>query len=99
MHKLLLSSRAIYLVTFSLLDVEKGKVDHWVQSIYARVKSAPVYIVGTHAEDKCMTQETIEDIFQTMKRKFTNFENVKGYFAISSKSYRGIPELRESILT
>eukprot|EP01125_Pyxidicula_operculata_P004902 TRINITY_DN1814_c0_g1_i1.p1 TRINITY_DN1814_c0_g1~~TRINITY_DN1814_c0_g1_i1.p1 ORF type:complete len:2509 (+),score=641.73 TRINITY_DN1814_c0_g1_i1:27-7553(+) len=50
-HQLFLSSRAIYLIVFSLVDTGAEKqIIYWLRSIIARVHQPKVIIVGTHLD-------------------------------------------------
>lgn len=54
-HHLFLSTRAIYMVVFNIVDFKSSKVDYWVRSVLLRAPQAPIIFVGTHVDEKGCT--------------------------------------------
>lgn len=99
-HSLFVTSRSIYLVMFSLKDLEGSRVEYWLQMVHAKAGyTSPVVIVATHEDDKSVDKNTIPDILAQTKKKYSRFPFVKGVVSISSKTGSGIPQLRKLILT
>lgn len=99
-HSLFVTSRSIYLVMFSLKDLEGSRVEYWLQMVLAKAGyTSPVVIVATHEDDKSVDKTTIPDILAATKKKYSRFPFVKGVVSISSKTGSGIPQLRKLILT
>ena len=99
-HSLFVTSRSIYLVMFSLKDLEGSRVEYWLQMVHAKAGyTSPVVIVATHEDDKSVDKTTIPDILAATKKKYSRFPFVKGVVSISSKTGSGIPQLRKLILT
>lgn len=99
-HSLFVTSRSIYLVMFSLKDMEGSRVEYWLQMVLAKAGyTSPVIIVATHEDDKSVDKSTIPDTLATVKKKYARFPFVKGVVSISSKTGSGIPQLRKLILT
>eukprot|EP01087_Luapelamoeba_hula_P024976 TRINITY_DN9696_c0_g1_i1.p1 TRINITY_DN9696_c0_g1~~TRINITY_DN9696_c0_g1_i1.p1 ORF type:complete len:1325 (+),score=299.28 TRINITY_DN9696_c0_g1_i1:269-4243(+) len=104
-HSFFLSDRAIYLVVFNLLlPEETNQIEYWLQSINSRIEDAPIFMVGTHADDRRCTVEYVTHYFNTLKEKYRNRFRILNYFAISNiekdkeKSATNLPELKDKIL-
>lgn len=97
-HAFFLTKRAIYLIVFNLVDPKQGQaaVEYWLQCINARAARAPVIVIGTHADDKHCTKEYIDSVWKVLCERYNkrNFPDIVDWLAISSKSGRGLPELK-----
>jgi GTPase SAR1 family protein len=54
-HQMFINPRSIYVAAFNLAnatDSELQRVEYWLQSIQTRARASPVFVVGTHADDK-----------------------------------------------
>lgn len=83
-HQFFLSSRAVYLLVFSLvLPATEKRLEYWLESLKvsppflfirltwkARVDKATVVIVATHADDTQLETEAIEARLQALRAKF-----------------------------
>eukprot|EP01098_Paradermamoeba_levis_P004984 TRINITY_DN2117_c0_g1_i4.p1 TRINITY_DN2117_c0_g1~~TRINITY_DN2117_c0_g1_i4.p1 ORF type:complete len:1636 (+),score=493.61 TRINITY_DN2117_c0_g1_i4:118-5025(+) len=96
-HQFFLSHRAIYCICFNMVNsTELSRVEYWLQSISTRGKGAPVILVGTHADDKSCTPEFVEELWNSLKKKYARFE-VKHFFAVSGKTKQNVLDLEQSI--
>jgi len=99
-HSLFVTSRSIYLVMFSLKDLEGSRVEYWLQMVQAKAGySSPVIIVATHDDDRSLSRTFITDTLAAMKKKYSRFAFVKGVVSVSSKVGTGIKELRKLIVS
>lgn len=109
-HQFFLSHRALYIIVFDLLvaldpkdnnrsvNEESTKIEYWLQVIKAKAQSAPVLIVGTHLDDKSCTPLYLETVFNILKKKYSaRFDNIVGYFAVSTKNLKGIEDLKVAV--
>jgi hypothetical protein len=61
------------------------RVDYWMQMVACMTKSAPVLIVGTHADHKACTKELIEAV-----RFFANYASISlSFIVIRSEDLSG----------
>jgi hypothetical protein len=50
-------------IVFNLLDVlENHTLDYWLDSIFLRTPMSPIFLVGTHLDDKRCTPEYLESV-------------------------------------
>ncbi|CAL1275195.1 unnamed protein product [Larinioides sclopetarius] len=75
-HQYFLSKRSLYLVTWRIIDGERG-VDgilQWLVNIQARAPNAPVIIIGTHYDlvKERFPSSNSEDLQQMIRDRFIN---------------------------
>lgn len=80
-HQFFMSERSIYVVVFDLRKPEENsRVEYWLQSIQARAKTAPIIVLGTHADDPICTTEYLQDYIAKMHVKYQDrFPNIKKF--------------------
>ncbi len=89
---------------FNLTDVKGSRIEYWLKAIKQRagvgVGAPACLLVGTHRDDKRVADERIwTDTLAKLKQKYqSKFPFIKGYFAISCKSFKGIRELKNKVL-
>eukprot|EP01113_Clastostelium_recurvatum_P022441 TRINITY_DN2678_c0_g1_i3.p1 TRINITY_DN2678_c0_g1~~TRINITY_DN2678_c0_g1_i3.p1 ORF type:complete len:2207 (+),score=796.21 TRINITY_DN2678_c0_g1_i3:224-6844(+) len=99
-HQFFLSQRSLYIIVFNMmLGDETSRLEYWLQSIKVAAKTAPVVIVGTHADHPRCTPEYIENLAGVLQQKFTwRFKNIRGFFPVSCKTRKGFDLLRNNIV-
>ena len=104
-HQFFLSPRSVYLICFSLLDRNLSKVEYWINSVHSRARGSPMFLIGTHVDDKACTDEYVDEFISRLIRtikpdRFRNklgIQSIKGIHALSCKKRTGIRELMEDI--
>eukprot|EP01102_Stenamoeba_stenopodia_P014052 TRINITY_DN4636_c0_g2_i1.p1 TRINITY_DN4636_c0_g2~~TRINITY_DN4636_c0_g2_i1.p1 ORF type:complete len:1322 (+),score=264.84 TRINITY_DN4636_c0_g2_i1:1203-5168(+) len=110
-HQFFLTHRAIYLIVFNIAESvewkkvddwleERAKIEHWLHTVKSKLSQpAPVLLVGTHVDDKRCTQEQIDTVLAVLKKKYASrFDNIVGYYTVSTKAAKGIEELKQAII-
>jgi hypothetical protein len=96
-HPLFMSARSLYLLVFRLsddLDRSIRKLDYWLQLANCRSGNAPVLLVGTNLDHKRCSKEYLEAIRSGLATRYASrYNNIKGFFATSGKSRKGLKEL------
>jgi Leucine-rich repeat (LRR) protein/GTPase SAR1 family protein len=99
-HSMFVTSRSIYLVMFSLKDLEGSRVEYWLQMVQAKAAySSPVIIVATHEDHRSVDKSNVADTLAAVKKRYSRYAFVKGIVSVSSKTGAGIHNLRKMILT
>lgn len=89
---------------FNLTDVKGSRIEYWLKAIKQRagvgVGAPACLLIGTHRDDKRVADERVwTDTLAKLKQKYqSKFPFIKGYFAISCKSLKGIKELKKKVL-
>eukprot|EP01117_Protostelium_nocturnum_P009737 TRINITY_DN3481_c0_g2_i2.p1 TRINITY_DN3481_c0_g2~~TRINITY_DN3481_c0_g2_i2.p1 ORF type:complete len:1509 (+),score=531.31 TRINITY_DN3481_c0_g2_i2:2688-7214(+) len=99
-HQFFMAKRSVFIIVWNLIsDPEKGKLDFWLHSIKTRVKSAPVFIVGTHLDHPSVSTEGVSYLIKKLQKKFEGlFPSLTFYFrTVSSLNGEGIKKLRQDI--
>ena len=103
-HQFFLSPRSVYLVCYNLLDRNLSKIEYWINSIHARARGSPIFLIGTHWDDKDITPEYQEEftnnLITTIKpERFKNLgiKSIRGIYCVGSKKRVGIKELMDGI--
>ena len=107
----------MYILCFDLTKSNTTRISYWIQQIQSMSKTSesdhlhtidnrtssmpPIFIVGTHLDDKqCTNNNTyIDEKTEEVQEQFKKFR-YQGYFKIfcvSCKSGKGISELKESL--
>ena len=76
---------------------DKHTIDN--NTISSSSSSPPIFLVGTHLDDKLVANNSIEALMEELQLLFLKFR-YQGFFRIfcvSCKSGRGIPELKDSL--
>ena len=103
-HQMFINPRSLYVAAFNLANAtehELKRVEYWLQSIQTRAKASPIFVVGTHADDKMCTKEYLEETRRMLVDKYfagSRFPNVCGPFFVSSKTGKGIGELHHELM-
>ena len=92
-HQFFMDERSVFLVVWNMAEpTSDERVDFWLQSIKARAKSAPVFLVATHTE--AFTKDHVSEVLQRQTEKYCHFSNIAGALAVSCTTMKGITELR-----
>eukprot|EP01125_Pyxidicula_operculata_P013090 TRINITY_DN4334_c0_g1_i1.p1 TRINITY_DN4334_c0_g1~~TRINITY_DN4334_c0_g1_i1.p1 ORF type:complete len:1370 (-),score=387.10 TRINITY_DN4334_c0_g1_i1:146-4255(-) len=83
-HQFFLTTKAIYLMIFNLVDINHKNINYWLKSVRQRAKNAPVILVGTHSDDPRCTEEYVEQVRSDLKKKFRNFHIEGTIFTVSN---------------
>ena len=97
MHHLFLTRCGVYVVVFSLsaLSAKERQVEvldrifYWLNSIRTHASGAPIFLVGTHADEVATREEhqTLNSVLENyLKRKKTTFKNRQRYIDETSES-------------
>ncbi|XP_064625808.1 uncharacterized protein LOC135486696 [Lineus longissimus] len=90
-HQFFLTSRAIYFLTWnSRLGFEHAGLEFWLSSIQCHAPYAPVFVVGTHADQVSKSDLPRDDL----KR---NYPSIAGFYSISSLTGVGIRQLLDDL--
>ncbi|ELT89642.1 hypothetical protein CAPTEDRAFT_187033 [Capitella teleta] len=91
-HQFFLSSRAVYMLVWNTrLGFEHSGLDFWLSSISCHCPKAPVFIIGTHAD-----QITNADLPEAALRK--RYPNIKGFYSTSAVTGKGINDVFDHLL-
>ncbi|XP_070533769.1 uncharacterized protein [Ptychodera flava] len=92
-HQFFLSNRAVYLLLWNTrLGVEHSGLDFWLSSIAVHAPKAPIFVVGTHADQVAKVEVPEEEL----KRRYPQ---IAGFFLVSSVTGQGVRELQTNLLT
>jgi GTPase SAR1 family protein len=74
-HQVFLTERAIYMVVWDLRKTPKEcRVDYWLHAITAAAPKSPIFLVGTHLDDKSVDPKrvlaNIESLIPQYKKRF-----------------------------
>eukprot|EP00026_Physarum_polycephalum_P000251 Phypoly_transcript_00251.p1 GENE.Phypoly_transcript_00251~~Phypoly_transcript_00251.p1 ORF type:complete len:1880 (+),score=208.43 Phypoly_transcript_00251:799-5640(+) len=98
-HQFFLTTRSIYVIVFNMIAAEETmRIEYWLQSVKFAAPSAPILIIGTHADHSRCTPEYIEYVSTLIQRYVTRFKNVKGFIPVSCKTRRGFEAVRSAIV-
>jgi len=97
LHRALLTSeRSIYLITFNASKIDVGCLDYWVQSVTTYGNSAPILLIGTHAD--LLPSTNIGQIEGFVYGRYSNkFKNVFGCVVVSIKTLKNLPKFKTNI--
>lgn len=100
-HQFFLTTRSVYLLIFNLVDISASRLEYWLKALKLRASTAPVVLVGTHLDDKRVSDKKVHrEILNEMKRKYqSRFPMIKDYFAVSSKNGKGLKELKARLIS
>ncbi|XP_077989757.1 uncharacterized protein LOC144444214 [Glandiceps talaboti] len=91
-HQFFLSNRAVYLLLWNTrLGVEHSGLDFWLSSIAVHAPKAPIFVVGTHADQVSKVEMHTEEL----KRRYPQ---IAGFFLTSAVTGQGIQELQDKLL-
>eukprot|EP00012_Vannella_robusta_P006904 CAMPEP_0206208048 /NCGR_PEP_ID=MMETSP0166-20121206/15974_1 /ASSEMBLY_ACC=CAM_ASM_000260 /TAXON_ID=95228 /ORGANISM="Vannella robusta, Strain DIVA3 518/3/11/1/6" /LENGTH=748 /DNA_ID=CAMNT_0053628965 /DNA_START=1 /DNA_END=2244 /DNA_ORIENTATION=+ len=101
-HQFFLSPRSVYLICFNLLENNHSKVEYWLNSIHSRARGSPIFLVGTHLDDKQVTEEYLQEymskLCNTVKpERFISIPSVKGIYSVGSNKGIGIQVLIDGL--
>ena len=104
-HQFFLSPRSVYLICFNLLDRDTSKIEYWINSVHSRARGSPMFLIGTHVDDKACTDDYVDEFISRLiavikPDRFRNklgVQSIKGIHALSCKKRTGIRELIEDI--
>ena len=97
-HQFFLSSRAVYLVVYDYSNFSSSRVEYWLQSIITYAETAPVILVGTHIDMKFCTEALMKTVKGAISNKFRKFKNIVCLSSVSTKTGKGVDELRDMIV-
>jgi leucine-rich repeat kinase 2 len=101
-HQFFLSERSLYLIVFNLVDESSiKKVDYWLASIQIRAPDAPIFLVGTHMDDKMCTAAHIDSLLGGLAKLKGTYPKIDYITAVSCKpgEESNIDELRQEIIS
>lgn len=100
-HQFFLSSRSIFILVFNLQQtMEEGRIEYWLNNISARSPSVPVFLVGTHLDDKVIcTKKYVQNYFDTLINKFSKkFKNISFHIGVSTLTSKNIDTLKSKLI-
>uniref|UniRef100_A0A914XFE4 non-specific serine/threonine protein kinase n=1 Tax=Plectus sambesii TaxID=2011161 RepID=A0A914XFE4_9BILA len=90
-HQFFLSNRAIYLLLWNArLGYEHAGLDFWLSSIACHAPLAPVFVVGTHADQVFRADLPMQDLQET-------FSQIVQFCNISVLTGQGVKELADKL--
>src|SRR5205823_5260439 len=90
-HQFFLTDQALYLLVWNArTEYKQGRLGYWLDAIRARAPHSPILLVATHLDD---CPQVAEPPLDEWKKDY----HIVGYFVVSNKDGRGIPELRRKI--
>lgn len=93
-HSFFLAPRTIYLVLFNFMDVDKHRLEYWLQSIRTKAGSrTAVVLVGTHSDSIRSSQR--DSMVAQLKALYKS--HVREVLYISNINYEGINTLKSYI--
>mgnify|MGYP001077762384 CR=1 FL=1 len=98
-HQFFLTSNSIYLVIFNLANVGASRIDYWmrlIRNLSGNTTKAPIFLVGTHADDPGVTPEQIDDVLVYMNEHYPKYRflGLCGISAVSCRTGLGVDALR-----
>ncbi|XP_050400370.2 uncharacterized protein LOC126817438 [Patella vulgata] len=91
-HQFFLSDRAVYLLLWNIrLGHEHAGLDFWLSSISVHAPKAPIFIVGTHADQ-------VAKIELPTKAMLERYPQIAGFHYISSHTGQGVNELKTNLV-
>ena len=100
-HHLFLTSNAVYLVIFSLPELQKHPqkslafLQHWIDSISIHAPIAPILFVGTFLDQ--LEQGSLQTVMHTLFDAFSGVATQDKFMAISNRTGEGVASLRDKI--
>lgn len=100
-HHLFLTSNAIYLIIFSLAELQKDPdtamsfLRYWTETIGIHAPKAPVLFVGTFLDQ--IEKDSLESAKRQLFDAFPTIANEESFVAISNREGTGVESLRDSI--
>ena len=89
-HQFFLTNRSLYLVVWNARGgPQAGKLDYWLDTIKARTKDSPIFLVATWVDER--------DADLNLADLKERYPQIKGHFTVSNKNDTGIEQLREAI--
>ena len=96
-HQFFLSSGAVYLICFKLLNRDFSRIEYWLNSVHTRARGSPIILVGTHADNVLCTESYISNYVNELKSRYLKrFKNslgaecIKYIITLSTKQRKGI---------
>ena len=102
-HQFFLTSQAIYLLIFNLVDVDFDRLDYWMNQIRTsapRDQPSPVYLVGTHADDsRCQEEGYLRGIKEQIRLRYPiqRFPSFRGSMIVDCKSGGRVRTLKKVV--
>ena len=100
-HHLFLSSNAVYLIIFSLVEFQQntgtalGFLKHWTESISIHAPTAPIRFVGTFLDE--LQEGSLPTVMNALFAAFPGIATTDTFTAVSNRTGKGIEELRDRI--
>ncbi|MEH1856413.1 MAG: COR domain-containing protein [Nostoc sp.] len=89
-HQFFLTNRSLFLLAWNArLGFEQGKLYYWLDTIKALAPESPILLVATHIDER--------DADLPLKELRDKYPQILKHCKISSKSSRGIEEIRQAI--
>eukprot|EP00058_Branchiostoma_floridae_P020994 XP_002606484.1 hypothetical protein BRAFLDRAFT_126447 [Branchiostoma floridae] len=92
-HQFFLSNRAVYMLIWNTrLGHEHAGLDFWLSSIECHAPKAPIFVIGTHADQVTKSELPMEELSR-------RYSQIKGYFCVSSHTGQGVKELHDKLIS
>ncbi|CAH1232773.1 MFHAS1 [Branchiostoma lanceolatum] len=92
-HQFFLSNRAVYMLIWNTrLGHEHAGLDFWLSSIECHAPKAPIFVIGTHADQVTKSELPMEELSR-------RYHQIKGYFCVSSHTGQGVKELHDKLIS
>ncbi|XP_078679687.1 uncharacterized protein LOC144915298 isoform X2 [Branchiostoma floridae x Branchiostoma belcheri] len=92
-HQFFLSNRAVYMLIWNTrLGHEHAGLDFWLSSIECHAPKAPIFVIGTHADQVTKSELPMEELSR-------RYQQIKGYFCVSSHTGQGVKELHDKLIS
>ena len=98
-HQFFLTSRAIFLVVFNILDPKDKSIEYWLKVIQSRAGEAAIILVATHIDDPSCTKEHLEWASRHIDNNYiSKYHKITDIFTVSCKTKRGLDDLYKCII-
>ena len=90
---LFFSNPAVFIVVWSLTDLEESRIDDWLQSVESYARDVPILMVGTHTSNPICTEEFINKIITSLKNKFLGLYPNIVFLTVDCANCKGLNQL------
>ena len=106
-HQFFLSSRAVYFLLWnSRLGYEHAGLDFWLSSIACHAPDAPIFVIGTHADQAgmgvCYSRQRNSQVYRAdlpREELRATYPYIVDFFFVSSATRQGISELVNELIS
>lgn len=86
-HQVFLTERAVYMVVWDLRKTPKeSRVDYWLHAITAAAPKSPIFLVGTHLDDKSVDAKNVLANVEVLISQYKKRFRIRGLEMVSCTS-------------